>query len=107
MTPQIIHARTVVDVLEMFLNEALRDGLIRYETTLLTDGGRHIRIEYREPLGATQEDGYRYAHLCGLDTARYEYPEGVNVFAVMNRVTLMLADKCRSLQQDVNILMKH
>lgn len=80
---------------------AIEKKLLRFllDTSQMPTGW--LTVEYCEPNSYTpSEDGYTWKILCAQSLKDYKTREHL-----VNRITLMLADKVRSATQDVNGLM--
>lgn len=76
-----------------YFNLALRDGLIKFEA----DADGCLTVYYKENLGYTAEDGMKWKLLCVQDLKQFK-----DEMELVNRITLMLAEKLRSVSQDFN-----
>ena len=80
---------------------AIEKKLLRFIIEKESNGvSNWLTIEYREPNGATpSEQGYTWKLLCAQRLSDYKTREHL-----VNRITLMLADKVSSATQDLNIM---
>ena len=80
---------------------AIERNLLRFVVKKMQDGGFWLTVEYSEPNDFTpSESGYTWKILCAQPLRDYKTREHL-----VNRITLMLADKVQSATQDVNGLM--
>lgn len=86
---------------ELYFKDAIERELLKFEVER-GDDDAWLTVYYKENLGAMPSvDGSRWSLLCAQQLSGYRTP-----LELCNRITLMLTEKCRSTQQDVNILMK-
>lgn len=87
--------------------QALRQKLLMYEVDFRT-ADPWLTVYYRENLGyLPNEDGSKWSLLCAQKVADYQNLDGsIQDVALVNRITLMLAEQLRSARQDVNGLLK-
>lgn len=90
----------VKDILNKYFKEALKSNILKYK---IEEGW--LTIEFKNNLTSEGKD-FNFKLLCAQSIADYINEMGyIDELALINRITLMLAESLRSANQDVNILM--